>query len=75
MLLFSVEPERNGVTDASECCTVTARAMGCTTSVILSEGLRSAFERNCGNWKSTSATEQHGPAEMEAACSTFRESR
>ncbi|KAI4883850.1 hypothetical protein NFI96_017538 [Prochilodus magdalenae] len=49
--------------------------MGCTTSVILFEGLRSVLQRNCGYCKSVSAAEPLGPAETDPACSSRRESR
>ncbi|XP_017547796.1 dedicator of cytokinesis protein 9 isoform X8 [Pygocentrus nattereri] len=49
--------------------------MGCTTSVILFEGLRSVIQRNCGYCKSVSAAELLGPAVTEPACPSRRESK
>ncbi|XP_046699682.1 dedicator of cytokinesis protein 9 isoform X1 [Silurus meridionalis] len=49
--------------------------MGCTTSVILFDGLRSALEKNCGYWKRASAAELHGQAETEPSSTSYRESR
>lgn len=49
--------------------------MGCTTSVIVFDGLRSALQRNCGYWKSTSAAAPHRPAETEAAHAGTSETR
>ncbi|GAA6108058.1 dedicator of cytokinesis protein 9 isoform X1 [Tachysurus ichikawai] len=49
--------------------------MGCTTSMILFDGLHSVLQRNCVYWKSTSAAEPNEPVETEAACASYRESR
>ncbi|XP_030641604.1 dedicator of cytokinesis protein 9 [Chanos chanos] len=48
--------------------------MGCTTSVVLFEGLRSVLERNCG-YICKSAAEASGPAEPEQPCHSRRVSR
>lgn len=55
-------------------CRLGRGAMGCTTSAVVFDGLRSVLERNCSGYICKEAAESAGPSEAERALSR-RESR